>query len=620
MPTYSISAPDGNTYKIEGPAGATQDQVQAEVLKQHPNAGAAKVAKPEVGNMYTQGAEDIVYDANGIPQNTSSYGSAPTGVTKDAQQALTSTVSLPINMATGAAKSPAAVAQLVGKYFGSNAGDIPVDIINQIEKGTQSQMGGFGNVANQAGSMVGQAAPYVMSPMKVGAPTFLESMATKAVPYVDKVIGAIPSFAQNTAKIVGNIGGNAAIGGASGIATPEQTGLSPEEFANAKKQNVGIQTIIGGALPAVGSMVNALRGTKLSPQMENAVAEARKTGYTVPPTQAGGGVFNRLLEGMAGKISTLQEASVRNQEITNKLATKSLGLPEDTILSPELLKTIRDDAGKAYQNLKLSGTVKTSPKFIQALDNIKPYQDAIQAAKDFPEKAANPVIDVIDSLKRPNFDVNSAISKINVLRNDADIAYRNGNTALGKANKDASQVLENTIENHLANTKQTDLLDKFREARQLIAKTYTVEKAMNKTTGTINAKNLADRLQAGKPISGELKDIAEFAQAFPKASQVPEKIGGTIGISPLDYTVAGITGGASLLGGEDKASSTMNSLVALLARPAARKLVLSAPMQNRLVQQQVANPGAIRNAFPSYEEQKQLAKMLLMQSAGKAAQ
>ena len=39
MPIYSISAPDGKTYQIEGPAGASQEQVQAEVLRQNPNAG-----------------------------------------------------------------------------------------------------------------------------------------------------------------------------------------------------------------------------------------------------------------------------------------------------------------------------------------------------------------------------------------------------------------------------------------------------------------------------------------------------------------------------------------------------------------------------------------------------
>lgn len=41
MPTYSIKAPDGNTYSIDGPAGATDDQVREQVLKQHPTAGTA---------------------------------------------------------------------------------------------------------------------------------------------------------------------------------------------------------------------------------------------------------------------------------------------------------------------------------------------------------------------------------------------------------------------------------------------------------------------------------------------------------------------------------------------------------------------------------------------------
>jgi hypothetical protein len=48
MATYSISAPDGQTYTIEGPAGASQAQVEAEVLKQHPNAAKAP-SKAELG-------------------------------------------------------------------------------------------------------------------------------------------------------------------------------------------------------------------------------------------------------------------------------------------------------------------------------------------------------------------------------------------------------------------------------------------------------------------------------------------------------------------------------------------------------------------------------------------
>lgn len=39
MPTYTVRAPNGRTYRVQGPAGATQAQVEAAVLKAHPEAG-----------------------------------------------------------------------------------------------------------------------------------------------------------------------------------------------------------------------------------------------------------------------------------------------------------------------------------------------------------------------------------------------------------------------------------------------------------------------------------------------------------------------------------------------------------------------------------------------------
>jgi len=182
-------------------------------------------AKPEEGNMYTQSAEDIQYSPEGIPLTTSSYGAAPKGATKAAQEALTSTVSLPINVATGVAKAPAGLAQLVGKYFGSNAGDIPVNAINQIEKGTQAQMGDVGSAVSQIGSAVGQASPFMAGP-----------------------IGMIPSMTQR-------IGGGVLGGITSGFLTPEETGLTPEQFKDAKAQNVAIQGTLGAVLPAAGGLI-----------------------------------------------------------------------------------------------------------------------------------------------------------------------------------------------------------------------------------------------------------------------------------------------------------------------------------------------------------------------------
>jgi hypothetical protein len=533
-------------------------------------------AKPEQGNMYTQGAEDIQYSPEGIPLNISSYGSAPTGATKSAQQALTSAVGLPLNIATGVAKAPAGIGQALSKLVNSNAGDVPVNMINQIEKGTQAQMGGVGQTVSQAGSMAGQAAPFLAGTAPVGQ---------------------IPSFAQK-------IGTGLKAGVLSGLSTPEETGLNQQDFMQAKGQNMAIQGGIGGAFPVLGAgaskLAEAVRGTKLSPQMQEAVANSRQVGYTVPPTQAGGGVLNRMLEGMAGKASTLQEASVRNQEITNKLATKSLGLPEDTVLTPEILGSIRDEAGIAYEALK------TLPKKAAVLADSTMNRAAVSEIN--PAK-------MVEDLKIARKDAEGYYNAYSRSAHPEDLAK--AKTFKSKATK-----LENDLENYAKDMGKEDLVPALRNARQLIAKTYTVENAMNKTTGTIDAKEFAKRLQKNKPMSEELQKIGEFAQAFPKAAQKPEIIGGTIGISPLDYTVAGITGGASLLGGSDKETTGAATLAALLARPTARKAVLSDFMQNRLMQQQGKQivPQSVKQALPSSEEAKQLAKMLLMQSTAQAAQ
>ena len=59
MPIYQISAPDGNTYRIDGPAGATDDQVRAEVLKQHPTAGTAKGGPHPVTGEVVAGVKEL---------------------------------------------------------------------------------------------------------------------------------------------------------------------------------------------------------------------------------------------------------------------------------------------------------------------------------------------------------------------------------------------------------------------------------------------------------------------------------------------------------------------------------------------------------------------------------
>ena len=456
----------------------------------------------------------------------------------------------------------------------------PVLAVGQIATGGNLGTSDLAQKLDQESKVYSEANPISYISGRV-AGAFLPATA------VAKPIGAIPSFARLNPVAQGTV-----LGTTSGLMTPVNTGATGSEMYKDVAQNVGMGAGGGALIGSVPMAAELLRGQKPNPQVLNQVQQARDLGYVIPPTQANPSLMNRVIEGVSGKISTAQNASLRNQEVTNRLTAKALGLPEDTVITPKVLSDIRNTAGQAYENLGASGVVKTSPKYIQALDNIEPYKDAKKAIQAFDSPEAKPIIAVVESLKTPSFDVSAALSKIKLLRSDADKAFRAGDSSLYKVNKEAAKVLENTIDNYLANTKQTDLLSKFRDARQLIAKTYTVEKALNQTTGTINAKNLATQLGKGKPLSAELKSVAEFGQTFPKAVQTPEQMGSLPQLSPVDY-LFGLIGGTS--------TANPAGAVAGLARPALRSVALSQPVQNRLL------PTAIS------PEQRNLARLLTLQ-------
>jgi hypothetical protein len=339
-----------------------------------------------------------------------------------------------------------------------------------------------------------------------------------------------------------------------------------------------------------------LRGPEQTQQMASAVEKAREAGYVIPPTQARESLINRILEGTSGKVTTQQNASAKNQQVTHDLVSKALGLPEKEVITPNTLENIRTGAGSAYEKLKLSGRVTPDKTYHEALDNVVKDFRAIE--KDFPQDKLRPEVDLIESLKSKSFEVNSALAKIKTLRADANKAYSQGDSSLGNVNKKAANVIEDAIEKHLIDIEKPELLQQFRNARQLIAKTYTVQKALNPTSGTIDARKLASELKKGKPLTGELKTVAEFAGQFPKAAQTTEMMGGRPQINPLDVGAAGIL------------SSITNpaALATLALRPTARSLALSPMIQNRLIQPAANEPN------------QNLAKMLMLQQSTQGTQ
>jgi len=284
---------------------------------------------------------------------------------------------------------------------------------------------------------------------------------------------------------------------------------------------------------------------------DTALAEGQAAGYVIPRSDYDPSFIGNRLESIGGKAAIKQDSVRRNQEVTNKLAAKSLGLPEETPITVEVLDGIRKTAGEAYDALA-SLPVKKGSK-----------ADTLTNA---------PEIAKIDPAK--------LVYDLRVARADSNAYYKNyartaDPEALTKARglKAEATRIENALENYAKALGYNELLPELRNARQLIAKTYTVESALNQTTGSVNAQKLASDLNKGKPLSAELKQAAEFAQRFPKAARTPEQMGSLPQFSPLD-----VTAGAGL-------SAILQDPMALASigvRPVARSLALSPVVQNRL--------------------------------------
>lgn len=343
----------------------------------------------------------------------------------------------------------------------------------------------------------------------------------------------------------------------------------------------GTGAMIGGALPPAlagmgkfGSVIGSkMRGPAIPDDLQNAVAAARGAGYVIPPTQAKPSLVNRALEGFAGKLTTAQNASARNQQVTNELAKRAINAPE---LSSAGLAQVRQQANQAYDQLGQFGAFQADDAFTKALDAASSASEAMR--KNFPELVNSEVDTLVQGLKsRPQFDAQPTIEAIKQFRADAATnraALDPAKKAVGKAQMKIASALEDLIDRNLQRTGDTALLDGYRSARQTLAKTYDIEKAMSAAGGNVDAQKLAKLLEKGRPLTGDMRTIAEFASRFPKAAQPVERMGSLPGVSPLDF---------GALGTISAATSNPMLMAGVLARPAARAAALSGPVQNRLL-------------------------------------
>jgi hypothetical protein len=427
-----------------------------------------------------------------------------------------------------------------------------------------------------------------------------------------RAVSGIPRLALDAGVAAGNLGRRALGIQGDDLQSPtvamdqalDATTQRPEGFAN-KAAEVVSTGLMGAAIPA-GALTRTAAApagftpqVKLTPQQET-LAAGREAGYVVPPSTVKPTVTNQLVESLGGKAATQQAAAIRNQQVTNTLAAQSLGLPAKTQITPQVLKTLRTEAGEVYKEVGSSGRIAVDPKYVDDLAEIAKGPASI--ADDFPQAsvaASDKIQKLVDSLLRDSFSAKSAMAYLRTLRNEATANIRSAKIAggdpeklaLGTAQREAAAALEDVVVRHLGAQGKSALAESFNQARTLIAKTHSVEDALNPATGNVVARELATQLKRGRPLSGELKVAGDFARAFPKAAEEVKHSGP---VSALDALIAG-GGGLGLNPG---------FFLWPGARWMARQGLLSPVAQNRLLPGAGAGismpPGPVMGAMSAY--------------------
>lgn len=392
------------------------------------------------------------------------------------------------------------------------------------------------------------------------AANVLSKVAPGAAAAVPNLVQALRTggMSANGAGVGTRVAGGALNGGlTAGMVNPDDA-LTGAAIGAVAPSAIKLGGEAGGAINAKASNAYSEALSKFNRQApaRDTLREAVGAGYVVPPNLVNPSAKNAIIESFSGKQATSQLASVRNQDVTEKLVRQSLGLADDAPLTKSALEQIRKVEGGAYKRV-----ASLSPKAEMDLEALKQARNEAQGWFNAYNRSASPE----DLAKAKNF-------------------------------RDTAEVLELQLESHAKDAGQDQLVPALRAARKQIAKTYTVERALNDTTG-VNAKVIGRLYDKGKPLSDGLDVVGKFASGFPSVNQASQQMG-----SPAAHNLRAMASLAMGLGG--------NATMGPMGLAAAAAPFVTGPLSRSLMFRKGAQEALTNAAAPEMGKTALLAQLL----------
>jgi hypothetical protein len=404
-------------------------------------------------------------------------------------------------------------------------------------------------------------------------------------PAIARTAQTLPQAARATTGMAGM----GALAGGAGQAVTEVTG---EPLLGAATS----MTIPGVAI----SRAQAKQAAAQAQEQANAVRDltirqAQAEGYRVTPGSITPSAQNVYIERLGGKTATQQKAATLNQEVTDRLARRAVGLPPTGDLNRQTMQDIRRvEYQRGYEPLNRLGPLQTDTQFNQALDDVLAAYTG--PGRSFPNAIPQPVRDLVQNYRVGQFNSADAIAATRSLRDQANSNIRAGGDQLpvGLAQRAISNALEDQIERSLqaaGNPNAQAMLDQFRASRQRMAVSHAIEDAIVEGGGSVNARVLANDLQnRGRYFTGDLDLIARFANVARPVMTPP----GTSGTPGAQTLMAGFGGGIGATGGYALGGPTGASIGGMVG--AVAPAAMAAGARNYLL-----SPFAQGRAVPTYQ-------------------
>ncbi len=358
---------------------------------------------------------------------------------------------------------------------------------------------------------------------------------------------------------LGNLVGTAAVGAPMAVIPGANTipgsmvaggtmgAMTPAENMRERTGNVAAGTLGGMAGQLGGRYLGDIARNRLAnetadlagQQARNATIDATRQaavneGYQIPPATINPSLWNRAKESLSGKIATQQLMARNNASVSDRLARQAAGLSPDEEITADSLNAARERLAGPYREV----AALPDKQQVTARSGYTDWENPVQAQKPY--------------------DPAQALRDLQQARADAKLLWKKHagpggqspeSREAAKAMTDKAESLESGLEDYAIRNGKPELVQRLREARTALAKNFNVEDAMIEGGGSVDARVIGRMDQNGKPLTGELRTMGDFANNHPKLTQ-PDKLIGSPGVSRLDAVLSSLVagGGGAALG------------------------------------------------------------------------